>query len=1362
MARNANRAIFFVFLMVFATITPMIGSASAHSAIILTLDKPHIALQGGNSENITMTIKNNGSSIESYNIGLELDGLSDVWNITSVNQTVNGVLPTFEVETSFIVRLDIGAEPSDSGSFIINVSEQDSDIYSSITVYVTVSPSYASSISFNAMNGPLQQMNAGSTANFTIDVSNDGNAPDTILLDVDAEPDLAAFWANFNNNTGNNSNSNNSNNNSGGGSNNTSNNTSTNVTVPTNVLMYGNSYIYTNNVDSMLEQIFNSVGEHNSTISNTAGSMKLPQHWNNINTSGNTWNTSLRDSGHDWDYVVLQDQSQIPGYQRSNQEWIDSKDSAVLIADAVDEENSEVILMMTWGRRSGDPSNPVRYSNFTNMQDELASGYTDFHDNMTNPSRDVWIAPVGLAFQNIYYNVLDSGSTPTLPGNTFYDLYTSDGSHPSMTGSYLAACVLYATITGESSTEVNDSISIAANIKLELQQAADDTVFNQTSNIDYPWENGSQITSMSQNRVVPPGWNLVFDDSQMSNVPAYSDVQTTLQVSVPSNAQPGFYGFNLFSASTNGNNSNSYTFVVEVLPENNLSFSFLDQTSDFIPGQSVTTSLQVTNTGNSELDLNWNLTLLSGPCTVSLIDASTTSFMPGDVDNIGFIAEVDSSADKSHVCEVLLSGEGLHGDYAYDSEPFEFSINVDELIAFELGHTYLQAITLTPQNAESYQLRLYNNGSETIEFLLDFTTESPLTTNLLSSTNINVQSGQVGLWNLSTDVAQGYTGLISQNFSVTYQNITSNDMVTFDIQTVPGLAVSGPLDGRITTKPGSSVDVDLELTNSGTMDLNLTASVSGLPTGAEVMFSSIEVDLDAGNSETITMSVSMTSTAQSGSYPINVTYSSDEVTKSLNLELQVAESVGLTVNSISNNIAAGPISEVSYTFEVTNLGSASDTFFVSLGFDDSNNASTWFDTTLSTTSINLDSSSTQAVTIQIRERLAGAPVNGCDVDIVVTSSNDDTISSSISFKIIPIQASAQLTILSDDNSALPGQSISGDVVVTNTGTGEDQFLLTTVGQDCGLSEIFTLPAGSSSQAFEWSCLIEETASAGLSSFNFRVTSNARSNYVLEQIEIFTVEPNWGSDGIVEITFGDSALSMASSGGSSTTVTVKNLANAPLSGSLSTLGSDISLFDITIRPMNSDTTSNEFSLANGQTTVFELLIDSRVTESESGNLRISASLVIDGVAYTEESTGLPVMIDGPELPPNGIELPFGVGFDEEQTISIMAGGWVFSLLLLLLMNLLRKRRRKAGAISATVEGLSEDDSEDSKKPIKKAKEKEVIPHQLKSNECRMTPDNKVTCPFCQAKLGVPRGSEPPFKFTCPQCDKKIRVVENQKF
>ena len=95
----------------------------------------------------------------------------------------------------------------------------------------------------------------------------------------------------------------------------------------------------------------------------------------------------------------------------------------------------------------------------------------------------------------------------------------------------------------------------------------------------------------------------------------------------------------------------------------------------------------------------------------------------------------------------------------------------------------------------------------------------------------------------------------------------------------------------------------------------------------------------------------MISTAQSGSYPLNITYSSVEFSQSLSLELQVADSVGLTVNSINNNIAAGPISEVIYTFEVTNLGSASDTFFVALDFDENNNASSWFDTTLSTSQL---------------------------------------------------------------------------------------------------------------------------------------------------------------------------------------------------------------------------------------------------------------------------------------------------------------------------------------------------------------------------------------------------------------------------
>ena len=173
MSRTASKAMLFVMLMISASVTPMIGSASASDAILLSLDTPHIVMQGGDSTNVTLTIENNGSSIENYNITLETDDLSEVWNINLVNNTTSSVIPTQSTTVNLAIVLDIGALPSDSGSFVVNVTEQNSDVYSTMTAYVTVEPSYASSLAFNSINGPLQQMYAGTSANYTIDVNND-------------------------------------------------------------------------------------------------------------------------------------------------------------------------------------------------------------------------------------------------------------------------------------------------------------------------------------------------------------------------------------------------------------------------------------------------------------------------------------------------------------------------------------------------------------------------------------------------------------------------------------------------------------------------------------------------------------------------------------------------------------------------------------------------------------------------------------------------------------------------------------------------------------------------------------------------------------------------------------------------------------------------------------------------------------------------------------------------------------------------------------------------------------------------------------------------------------------------------------
>ena len=73
-------------------------------------------------------------------------------------------------------------------------------------------------------------------------------------------------------------------------------------------------------------------------------------------------------------------------------------------------------------------------------------------------------------------------------------------------------------------------------------------------------------------------------------------------------------------------------------------------------------------------------------------------------------------------------------------------------------------IDLTPQNPEEYEIRVYNNGSESVEFFLDVNDDSPLATSIVSDSGINVPSGSAGIWTVSTDVAEGVVGNTSRRF----------------------------------------------------------------------------------------------------------------------------------------------------------------------------------------------------------------------------------------------------------------------------------------------------------------------------------------------------------------------------------------------------------------------------------------------------------------------------------------------------------------------------------------------------------------------------------------------------------------------
>lgn len=208
------------------------------------------------------------------------------------------------------------------------------------------------------------------------------------------------------------------------------------------------------------------------------------------------------------------------------------------------------------------------------------------------------------------------------------------------------------------------------------------------------------------------------------------------------------------------------------------------------------------------------------------------------------------------------------------------------------------------------------------------------------------------------------------------------------------------------------------------------------------------------------------------------------------------------------------------------------------------------------------------------------------------------------------------------------------------------------------------------------------------------------------------------------------------------VSVTNLANAQVTGLLTLEGIGDGLLATEWLRYSDNTSTNEFTLTPGSTVEYSLTLMSLVSTSESAVLNIRASYQIGDTASSDLSSELNVEIEGPAMPPNGVRLPLGMELSQSDSLNALFGGWGVAILLLGVMYL--SRNKKQNALVEEEEEVVEEPEEEKETP-------------LGFNECRMD-DGKVTCPSCEARLGVPRGSEAPFRFTCPKCSTMIRVVE----
>lgn len=226
------------------------------------------------------------------------------------------------------------------------------------------------------------------------------------------------------------------------------------------VLFIGNSYTYVNNLPQLVKDIALSKGDTLIFDSSAPGGYTFFNHYNDLTTKAKI-------SQGNWDYVVLQAQSQEPSFPPS-QVSSQTTPYAILLDSLVKHYNScaTTVFYETWGRKFGDAGNCANYPplcTYTGMQNRLRESYKLFADTTM-----ALMAPVGEAFR------LSIATTPTL------DLYQADQSHPSMEGSYLAASVFYETLFQKSvlSTTYNAGLSVvtATYLNQVAHQIATDSI----------------------------------------------------------------------------------------------------------------------------------------------------------------------------------------------------------------------------------------------------------------------------------------------------------------------------------------------------------------------------------------------------------------------------------------------------------------------------------------------------------------------------------------------------------------------------------------------------------------------------------------------------------------------------------------------------------------------------------------------------------------------------------------------------------------------------------------------------------------------------------------------------------------------
>jgi len=219
------------------------------------------------------------------------------------------------------------------------------------------------------------------------------------------------------------------------------------------ILFVGNSYTYVNDLPGMFVRLSRSGGHAVQADMAAEGGWTLADHVGSAATG-----EKIR--SRQWDFIVLQEQSQIPASPEARTSAM--YPSARKLIQDITANGSRPVLFLTWAHKAGWPENNL--PGYDAMQGQIDQGYLGLAGE-TN----AMVIPVGLAWSNAFHQSSD------------LSLWQDDGSHPSEQGTYLAACVFYAALYGETPANLPYHANLPQGTALSLQTIAGETVLNNPS-----------------------------------------------------------------------------------------------------------------------------------------------------------------------------------------------------------------------------------------------------------------------------------------------------------------------------------------------------------------------------------------------------------------------------------------------------------------------------------------------------------------------------------------------------------------------------------------------------------------------------------------------------------------------------------------------------------------------------------------------------------------------------------------------------------------------------------------------------------------------------------------------------------------